>query len=222
MKYHENIRLVADRLACQRGGRLVFEDLSFDIGASDFLHLKGANGSGKTTLLRLLAGLIPAKSGSLMYDGELLETISIPDTSSFVYSGHHHGLKAVLTLRENSAAYYQLMTGYALSDKLLRKATTLFGLEGLIDHPVRFFSSGQTHRCALLRFALLERPVWLMDEPTVGLDGLNRKRLFQLMEAHLAKGGSIIAASHDPIDLPRQELEMANFVPHSNGEEGWL
>lgn len=221
-KFPASGRLTASNLACRRGGRQVFEKLSFDIGAGEYLHLKGANGSGKTTLIRLLAGFLSANAGTLQYDGEELYAADIPDTGAFIYSGHLHGLKPVLTLRENSAAYYQLMTGRSLPVEVLERAADVFGLGSLIDHPVRFFSSGQTHRCSLLRFALVERPVWLMDEPTVGLDSENREKLRELMAQHLAAGGLIVAASHDPIDLPGATLEMATFAPSTKAEDLWL
>lgn len=222
--------LVAKNLSCRRGGRMVFEGLSFDVGPGNFLHLKGANGSGKTTLLRLLAGFIAPRFGTLEYAGEVLDVEDISETEAFIYSGHQHGLKPVLTLRENSTAYYQLMTGRRLSEEILQKAANAFGLSALVDHPVRFFSSGQTHRCSLLRFMLLDRPIWLMDEPTVGLDSANRELLCLMMAEHLKNGGTIIAASHDPIDLPGDlsgdlsghSLEMEKFAPTLREEEVWL
>lgn len=219
-------RLVATNLSCRRGGRLVFEGVTFDVGPKEFLHLKGSNGSGKTTLIRMLAGFIPTRTGGLAYDDEVIDIEDVSGTCSFIYSGHQHGLKPVLTLRENSEAYYQLMTGQTLPEGRLQKAVKAFGLAALIDHPVRFFSSGQTHRCSLLRFLLLDRPVWLMDEPTVGLDSANRELLCLMITEHLEKGGIVIAASHDPIGLPdhtrNQTLEMASYFPTSREEEIWL
>lgn len=215
-------RLVAENLSCKRGGRIVFDGVSFDVGPGDFLHLKGANGTGKTTLIRLLAGFISARSGTLSYAGELIDYEDIPDTRAFIYSGHQHGLKPVLTLRENMAAYYQLMIGCVLEESQLMEAAKAFGLQALVDHPVRFFSSGQTHRCSLLRFLLLDRPIWLMDEPTVGLDSANRELLCLMMKKHLENDGTIIAASHDPVGIEGQTLEMANYVPKVQEEEVWL
>ncbi|MBL4639141.1 MAG: heme ABC exporter ATP-binding protein CcmA [Kordiimonadaceae bacterium] len=215
-------RLGVTTLACRRGGRLVFEGLDFDVGPGELLLLEGKNGSGKTTLLRLLAGYLSSVAGSINYDSKKLAARDIPHTGAFLYSGHQHGLKAVLTLRENISSLYQLMTGCQLPDALLYDAAEAFALGRLIDHPVGYFSSGQTHRCALLRFAVLERPVWLMDEPTVGLDADNRVRLEKLMQAHLHKGGIIIAASHDPINLPHNAIDMATYEPKAAVEEIWL
>jgi len=139
-----------------------------------------------------------------------------------IYSGHKHGLKTVLSLRENCAAFYQLMTGKHLAEADLEKAATAFGLDELIDQPLQYFSSGQTHRCALLRFLLVSRQIWLMDEPTVGLDSQNRARLETLMQSHLGRGGMIIAASHDPLGIAAETLDLTDFAADGTHLEHWL
>jgi len=212
-------------LACLRGGRMVFKGLSFDLGPGEYLHLGGSNGSGKSTLLRLLAGLLPAYSGVVTY-GESGE----PDNAdcdevladAVIYSGHQHGLKPVLSLRENCGHLVRLMTGEKLAEADAVRAASALGLGELVDVPVRFFSSGQSHRAALLRFLLIERPLWLMDEPTVGLDIDNRARLEGIMRAHIDRGGMIVAASHDPIGIEGKTLNLPDYAAGSEHLEGWL
>jgi heme exporter protein A len=87
--------LRAEALACQRGGRLVFENLSFNLSAGHALRLAGANGSGKSSLLRQLAGLLPLAAGSLAH----------PFTPSrhIHYIGHDDGLKADFSVGETLA-----------------------------------------------------------------------------------------------------------------------
>ena len=215
-------RLTADSLSCRRGGRAVFEDLGFDLGAGDCLLLKGNNGSGKSSLLRILAGLLSATAGSVTWGNISLAGPAAAEMGLMIYSGHQHALKPVLSLGENCANYYQLMTGVPLADEKLELAARAFGLYDLIEQPVKYFSSGQTHRGALLRFLLLDRPIWLMDEPTVGLDGENRKRLVAIMNSHMKCGGIIIAASHDPLGVPSAVLNMADFAAKNADLEQWL
>ena len=214
--------LKAEGLACRRGGRTVFEGLGFELGTGACLHLKGNNGSGKSTLLRLLAGLLPALKGSVRSGEVFLQGAEAAQSGLMIYSGHKHGLKNILTLRENCAAFYQLMTGEPLTEAALERAAAAFGLHDLIDQPLHYFSSGQTHRCALLRFLLIDRQIWLMDEPTVGLDSENRSRLEALMQNHLTRGGIIVAASHDPLGIPVQVLDLADFIADSSHLEQWL
>lgn len=214
--------LVADGLATTRGGRRVFEGLSFTLSGGELLYLRGPNGSGKSTLLRLIAGYGKARSGSLMYgDSDWLDGSPAYD-AAMIYAGHENALKPVLTLRENVAAYVSVMTGSAPDEARLVAGAELFGLTGLVDRPARFFSSGQKHRANLMRFTLMDRPLWLMDEPTVGLDAQNRDVLAGLMKAHLAVGGMIIAATHDPIGVEGRELALDDFLPRVEIDEAWL
>jgi len=201
---------------------MVFEGLGFDVGPGEYLLLKGSNGSGKSTLLRLLAGLLPAFVGTLTWGGEQIGGADTARTGAILYSGHQHALKPVLTLRENCMNLYQLMTGEHVDADSLEAAADGFGLLDLVDQPLKYFSSGQTHRCALLRFLLIKRPIWLMDEPTVGLDAENRQRLETIMAAHLQAGGMIIAASHDPIGLEGNTLDVGDFKASNGHLEGWL
>jgi heme exporter protein A len=76
------------------------------------------------------------------------------------------------------------------------------GLAALGPLPARALSAGQRRRLALARLLLAPRPLWLLDEPTGGLDVGGRELLGALMAEHLAQGGAIIAASHEPLPLP--------------------
>lgn len=214
-------RILADGLACKRGGRMVFEDLSFDIGPGEYLHLAGSNGSGKSTLLRVIAGLIPYCAGALRYGDELIEGSALAASGLVLYAGHQNGLKAVWTLRQNCENLVQTLTGKQPAGESLETTLEGFALQNLIDQPVRYFSSGQLHRASLLKFLLINRPIWLMDEPTVGLDAENRRRLESIMAAHLEKGGMIFAASHDPIAVKGQSLDMRDFAATQHDLEYW-
>lgn len=201
---------------------MVFEEVSFSVKAGEYLHLKGQNGSGKSTLLRVLAGLLEVRSGDVDFAEYSMLGADVAASAQVIYSGHQAALKPVLTLRENSANYVKLMTGNDLAYEKLEEAADKFDLYDLIDTPVRYFSSGQTHRCSLLRFCLLDRPIWLMDEPTVGLDTENRVRLEAIMKGHLAQGGIILAASHDPLSIDGKTLLMADFAPQAPEQDYWL
>jgi heme exporter protein A len=218
--------LVGTRLSCFRGGRMVFEDLSFQLESGSLLYLRGRNGSGKSTLLRLLAGFVPARDGTVRYGDDVWGRGDAALSEALVYAGHDNALKPVMTLRQNAQELARLMTGHAVDEGALEQAADVFGLAPLLDQPVRYFSSGQRHRSALMRFTFLSRPVWLMDEPTVGLDAENRDALARLMAAHLGRGGSIIAATHDPIGVDGASIDLGQYQPQvvedETDTEGWL
>ncbi len=205
--------LRAKGLACYRGGRQVFEDLSFTLGPGDIVFLKGKNGSGKSTLLRVIAGLVPAESDGLSYGEEEWHQGDAATSETLIYSGHDHGLKPALTLAENCQNLVRLMTGAALDEGRLVEAAEVFDLTRLLYQPVRYFSSGQRHRSNLMRFLVLTRPIWLMDEPTVGLDAQNRTVLAAMIERHQKAGGMALIATHDEINLKGKTLDMKDFQP---------
>lgn len=221
-KFSSSVHLSGNALACRRGGRLVFENLNFAVQAGDFVRLSGKNGSGKSTFLRCLAGFLPFQHGEFSYrHGDNDQPALNPD--DFLLSGHQNGLKPNFTLRENAIFFAKLMTGSAPVADTLDAAASIFGLGGLLDEPVQYFSSGQRHRAALMRFALAPRQIWLMDEPTVGLDTENRAALARLIVVHKARGGIIIAATHDPMDVPGETLDMDAFQPrHAVVDEDWV
>jgi heme exporter protein A len=212
------VALMARGLACRRGGRLVFSDLSFDVHEGQYLCLKGQNGSGKSTLLRLIAGLSPLHDGTLEFSGSESAL-----KNSLILVGHQTGLKPGLSLRENSSLFHQVMTGQRLDAETLLVAAEAFSLTPYLDDPVQYFSSGQRHRASLMRLLLVPRRIWLMDEPTVGLDAENRQRLTICMQNHMADGGIIIAATHDPITLEAMDLNLDDYTGRTSLDtEGWL
>ncbi|WP_262693566.1 heme ABC exporter ATP-binding protein CcmA [Kordiimonas aquimaris] len=223
LRYSDDTQIMAEALTCRRGGRTVFANMSFTLSAGSYLCLRGRNGAGKSTLLRLIAGLVPQSDGKFVVQagGQALDI-----KSSLLMVGHLNGLKPALTLRDNAAMFQKVMTGQNLDQAVLQAAAKRFALAHLLDQPVQYFSSGQRHRSALMRFELVSRQIWLMDEPTVGLDSDNRQALAVMMQSHLERGGIIISATHDPIDVEGIELNLDDFAPKQIGqnslESEWL
>lgn len=187
--------LEAQELACWRGERAVFAGLSFTLPRGGALLLTGANGAGKSSLLRLLAGLIPAADGRLLWQGEDALVDRVAHARRLRYLSHQDALKPSLTARENLVFFARLWGGDP------EAALAALGLEELAELPARVLSAGQRRRLALARLALAPAPIWLLDEPTVGLDAASIARLGALLERHLLGGGMVIAATHLPLPL---------------------
>jgi heme exporter protein A len=188
--------LAAEDVAVFRGERLVFRDLSLHVPAGGALVLTGPNGSGKSTLLRLLAGLVRLAAGRLLWDGGDALADLAGHGRRVAYLGHQDAVKPGLTAAEN------LRFAAAVSGRPVWAALSAVGLEGLADLPARMLSAGQKRRLALSRLVLSAAPVWLLDEPTLGLDTASIERFGGLLAAHRLGGGIVVAATHVPLPLP--------------------
>jgi heme exporter protein A len=189
-------------LGCIRGGREVFAGLDFAVAAGEALALTGRNGAGKTTLLRLIAGLLEPAQGRLELVGGAPDS-SIPEQAH--YMGHRDALKPALTVLENLGFWYAFLGG---RDAPPASALDTVGLGGLDGLPAGYLSAGQRRRLALARLIAAPRPIWLLDEPTAALDTAGQQRLAELMQAHLAGGGLIVAATHGPLGIAARELRL--------------
>ncbi len=207
--------LKAQQLACLRGERVVFANLSFTVAPGEALLLVGANGAGKSSLLRLLAGLLAPAEGQLLWQGEDALADRPAHAKRLRYLGHGDALKPALTAAENLHFYARLWGGS------VAQALAAVGLEALADLPARILSSGQKRRLALARLALAPCPLWLLDEPTVGLDAASVAQLAGLFAAHRAQGGMLLAATHLPLPLPdARELSFPSDGRSADGREG--
>ena len=173
-------------LACRRGGRLVFDGLSFEVPAGARAHLTGPNGSGKSSLLRILAGLSRAAAGD----------IELPapegEQPALLYVGHQNAVKPWLSVAENLAFWLAYTGSRAETTTVLDRA----GLAPLADLPAGYLSYGQSRRLALARLWAETPALVLLDEPTVGLDAAAAAHLETGLAALAARGATLVVATH--------------------------
>lgn len=177
--------LEAIELACMRGGRLIFDGVDLTVGPGGALLVQGPNGAGKSSLLRLLAGLLPPVAGVLR------------NPFRTAYLGHDNALKPDRTLAQEMR-FWARLDG---SGDRWKSALDRFDLAPLVDLPTRLLSSGQKRRAALARTWASGAELWLLDEPSVGLDAASLNRLAVACAEHRAAGGLIVAATHVPLGL---------------------
>jgi heme exporter protein A len=193
--------LAAQGLSLERGGRLLFTDLSFEVYPGQLLQLEGANGAGKTSLIRILAGL--SRYG---YGGD------VAINSAMLYLGHHSAVKALLTPRENLSWHVSGESSY--SDEEIEQALAKVGLFGYEDVASHSLSAGQHRRVNLARLYLSTSPLWLLDEPYTAIDVKGVSELEALFAEHARKGGAVLLTSHQPlaIDYPVSRLDLSEGV----------
>lgn len=173
-----------------RGERLLFREVSLSLAPGEAIVLRGPNGAGKTTLLRILAGLTQAETGT------------IDRNAPHHWVAHRDGLKPHETPREHLTLWARAW-GQPQTD--IEPLLEEMGLSRPSDVPAKHLSAGQRRRTALARLHLEYRPVWLLDEPLTALDTDGKALLLDMIAAHRAKGGGIIAAIHGNAEF---EIDM--------------
>ncbi|NKL57431.1 heme ABC exporter ATP-binding protein CcmA [Rhizobium leguminosarum] len=215
------MHLTAEILAARRGEDLIFVNISFHLAAGEALVLTGKNGSGKSTLLRVVAGLLrPEKGTVIFHDEESPGGRHAGEVSH--YLGHRNAMKNELTVAENLDFWRAFLgnTGSAAALSV-EDATDAVGLSGITHLPFGYLSAGQQRRIAFAKLLVAHRPVWILDEPTAALDASADRLFADLIEAHLEKGGIVLAATHQPLGLRNsQELKMTSFAGVDNGVWG--
>ncbi|OAN25987.1 cytochrome c biogenesis heme-transporting ATPase CcmA [Pseudomonas benzopyrenica] len=182
--------LDAVALRCERGGRLLFDDLSLGLAAGESLQIGGVNGSGKTSLLRILAGLLPADAGE----------VRRPAAAELLWLGHAPGIAEGLTALENLYSLANLWRPTTPAACLA--ALAALGLADWADEPCRQLSAGQRRRVALARLHLPAPPrLWLLDEPFTALDAASCTQLEERLRAHCAAGGALVLTSHRELEV---------------------
>lgn len=195
----------ARKLTCVRGGRVLFEHLSFSLKPGEALVVRGPNGSGKTSLLRLLAGFLAPEAGTFRWERETAKSARKLLQGNLHYLGHAQALKPHLTVLENLVLWAGLYG--AKSD--FAAACGEVGLAGFEEFPLRFLSEGQRKRVNLARLIAVPLPLWLLDEPVAGLDTGGQALFAQLVKRHTSGGGMVVAATHQELGIkPAQTLTL--------------
>jgi heme exporter protein A len=187
--------LSVSSLTVSRAGRPVLSDLSFDLMAGQALRLQGRNGIGKTTLLRCLAGLQPPLAGRIVMAAD-----------SLAYAGHADGVKLQLTVLENLRFWADIFGCWDIE-----RALQAFELGPLSDRLAGTLSAGQRRRLGLARLLLTNRPLWLLDEPTVSLDDASVTLFAAAVYDHLQAEGAVLIASHIDLGLPAEVLALEPY-----------
>jgi heme exporter protein A len=183
------MRLVAEGISAFHGDRLVLDRISFAVPAGGALVLLGPNGAGKSTLLRAIAGLKRRDGGRVQFDG------SNDLDGKIAYLGHQDALKPGLTAAENLAFTARI------SGRDIGQALEALGIGPLSGLPARMLSAGQKRRLALARLSLTAAPLWLLDEPTLGVDAGSVEAFGKVLAAHRHANGVILAATHLPLPM---------------------
>ncbi len=180
--------LTAKKLAKNFGSRLLFKNVDFEIYPQSLHLLQGNNGVGKSTLFKILAGLMEADAGNIKTNLQ---------PSELGYLAHASFLYPELTALENLTFWHSLISQKALSKQEYMDILESLSLAKFAHEKVRIFSRGMVQKLTLARLLAQKPKLYLLDEPSTGLDVQARKLLVEKMLEAKEDGASIFWISHD-------------------------
>jgi heme exporter protein A len=176
---------------------MLFRGLSFELKQGEALQVAGPNGTGKSSLLRIVAGLLRP------FEGTVEKTCDVALLDDKLALDEH------LPLGEAFAFWSRIDRGGYGPGNLGG-----LGLETLTDVPVRFLSTGQRKRAAILLSNTRTAGLWLLDEPLNGLDAQAAAALQDYVAQYLADGGMALIASHQPFEVPcLRRIDLCEYAP---------
>jgi tungstate transport system ATP-binding protein len=187
------------------GARNLFRIPRLDLERGASYVLTGDNGAGKTTLLKALAGLEPARFGTIHYQGRVIGPDYLAKLRRDVVYVHQHPYLFDTSIAANIA--YGLKLRDIATDEIKRRVEA--GIEWaqlgeFRDTPPQRLSGGEKQRVALARAWVLQAPIMLFDEPTANLDHASRDRVIELIGQAVGENNCVVVACHDHeiISLP--------------------
>ena len=192
-------------LSFARGNFLIFKDVSFAVNSGEVLIIRGPNGKGKTTLLSNIIQLLDPLSGEVTYQG--IKVDSYIASQSFLYLGENHFAFDQLSLNQNID--YWLSIHNVTFDKKIRDKSIKY-LFGELNLNKKFYqlSFGQKKKLQLLLLMLVNKPIWILDDPFNGLDNATILKITKLLSKKVNSKGTIIIASHQNLDIPHRIYEL--------------
>lgn len=196
-----------ERITKRFGYRFALKDVSLEVYEGEFLAIFGPNGAGKTTLLNIISTLAQPTSGKIIFMGRDIAHSGADVRAKVGLLSHDTFLYESLTAQENLSFFADLY-GVKPAGERISRLLERFGLKGVEDILVRYFSRGMKQRLALAR-ALIHTPeVIILDEPFTGLDISAISILSEELEKLNKQGKTIILTTHDPTHV----LKLASSI----------
>jgi len=177
------------------GKKHVLKDIDLEVPYGQIFGMLGPSGCGKTTLVKIAAGILTATSGEAFVLGRAMPNLGL--MSKIGYMAQSDALYSSLTAVEN-LRFFGAMYGMKKAELAQRveEVLALVGLSADLHKPVEAFSGGMKRRLSLAIAILHRPPVLVLDEPTVGIDPLLRRQIWEELNKLAAGGVTILVTTH--------------------------
>ncbi len=209
------VQLKINKLCMQFGDRLLFKADALQFAKGDTIFLQGDNGTGKTTLMKVLAGLIPATSGELIWQGQTHTRWwqKSPQLGKLVYLHQHPYLyEGSVKYNLSFAGRHQKMSGKLLAQRV-DAAAKMAGLEHLLDANASNLSGGERQRLAIARAWVIQPDLLMLDEPVSNMDKESRRLVLEMVHTLKRQGTGLLVSSHQTCGITalcRQTWQIEN------------
>ncbi len=204
-KYQSSISL--NSLFCSVDSKVILSDINFNLVSGQSVTITGPNGIGKTLLLNTIVGFKTIFKGKISINNINLSNDPANRQEQIGYYGHKASLHTGLTVVETIEYWKAYYSSDANTSELIK-------FWDLPNKTIESCSEGQRKRVALVRLSLMNRNIWILDEPTTNLDFVGKKKFSELHTSHLRAGGLSIISSHEPAQVKGHKI--INLERHSD------
>ena len=172
-------------------------DISFNVKGGEIVGFIGPNGSGKTTTMKMLTGIIKADTGKITVNGYNIRKDPIRAKESIGYIGDSPDM----FLRLKGTEFLDLIGDiyHVPTQKRKERIEELcqrFELTEALSSPIMSYSHGMRQKIMVVAALIHNPPVWILDEPMIGLDPKSAFELTQMMREHAAAGNAVFFSTH--------------------------
>ena len=206
--------LIIDKFSKKYKGAEIYsaKNISFTVHNGEIVGLVGSNGAGKSTLIKSITGVLPFEEGKIVLDDINIKENPVKAKKLIGYAPDDHTVYDKLTGRE----YVDYM-GSIYGVKKKEKQTVLDNLskrlfiEHALDNQIGSYSHGMKQKICLIGSVIHTPKLWVLDEPTVGLDPQTMDELMVMIKEHAKKGNSVLFSSHN-LNVVKKNCDKVVFI----------
>jgi len=201
-------------LSYQVGETKILNNINLDIEKGKYLTVIGPSGSGKSTFMRILASMISATSGEVLFNGKPISGIEPTEYRRKVSYAFQQPTLFGKTIKDNLAFPFEVRNQEFDEEKVISYLKMVNLDETYIDKSVNDVSGGEKQRIAMLRNLIFPPEVLITDEVTTGLDTENKKIVHKMLEEFNKRGVTILRVTHDESEIE----DSVDKISIKNGE----